>query len=101
MSEICKKCGLPKELCVCDALKKEEKRIRISQVNRRFGKMITVVEGIGKDVDTRHILTELKMGLACGGTLKDGVIELQGAHKGRVAPILVKLGFPKEQIEVD
>lgn len=80
--------------------KKEENRIRVTQINRRFGKMITLVEGIGKDLGTKQILKELKRNLACGGTIKDGVIELQGAHKGKVTPILVRLGFAKEQIDV-
>jgi len=38
--------------------------------------------------------------LACGGTLKEGVIELQGNHSHKIKQILVKLGFNGEQIEV-
>ncbi len=100
MAEICKKCGLPKELCVCDTIAKEERKIRVSEVNRRFGKMITLVEGISKDVDSKKILKELKTKLACGGTIKNNMIELQGSHKNKVKAILVKLGFPEDQIEI-
>ena len=43
---------------------------------------------------------KLKNVLACGGTSKDGKVELQGEHKHRVREELMKLGFPEETIEV-
>jgi len=100
MSEVCPNCGLPKELCVCETIAKESEKIRISGVKKRYRKFTTVVEGISKDVDVKNVLKELKTRLACGGTLKDGIIELQGNHKEKVLDILVKLGFKKEQIEL-
>lgn len=100
MDKICEKCGLPKELCACETIAKEKEKIRVSSVRRRYGKHITLVEGIGKDVNNKQILKELKQKLACGGTLKDDIIELQGEHKKRVFEILKKLGFPEDQIEV-
>jgi translation initiation factor 1 len=42
----------------------------------------------------------LKQNLATGGTVKDGVIELQGDHRQRLKPLLLKLGFPEESIEI-
>ncbi len=100
MSEICKKCGLPKELCICETIAKEGEKIRVSTINRRYGKTITLIEGISKDVDTKKILKKLKTGLACGGTIKNNAIELQGDHKGKVKNLLIKLGFPEDQIQV-
>jgi len=100
MSEVCQNCGLPKELCVCETIAKESEKIRVSGVKKRYGKITTVVEGISKDVDVKNVLKELKTKLACGGTLKDGIIELQGNHREKVRDILVKLGFKKDQIEV-
>ena len=41
----------------------------------------------------------LKEGLACGGTIRDQTIELQGDHKRQVRVILVKIGFTDESIE--
>ncbi len=100
MNDICPKCGLPKELCICETLAKEKEVIKVLNVRRRYGKMTTVIQGLSKDVDSKKVLKELKTKLACGGTVKDDVIELQGNHKSKVKAILVKLGFPEDQIEV-
>lgn len=100
MNGVCPKCGLTKDFCVCDTLAKELEKIRVSGIKRRYGKFITVVEGISSDVDIRNVLKELKTRLACGGTIKRGVIELQGNHREKVKQILVKLGFSPERIEV-
>ena len=96
--EICPVCGLPKSLCVCGAIDRETQKIKITSEKRRFGKITTIVEGItdrGKEVSK-----ELKSKLACGGTFKDGKIELQGKHKDNAKAILVKLGYSDQQIEV-
>jgi len=100
MPEVCSNCGLPKEICVCETIAMEEEKIKVFTTAKRYGKLVTVVEGLSKDVDSREILREMKTKLACGGTLKDGEIELQGNHKDRVVQILIKLGFRKDQIEV-
>ena len=39
MPEICPKCGLPKELCVCETIAKEEQRIKVRSEKRKFGKI--------------------------------------------------------------
>jgi len=96
--DICPKCGLPKQACVCEEIAKSEQRISVEIVKRRFGKHATLVKGLGQDVNTKEIAKELKNELACGGTVKDGVIELQGNHLQKVKPALVKLGFSEESI---
>jgi len=99
MSEVCPKCGLPKDLCVCEIIAKEEQQIQVKTVKRKFGKIITVVEGItDKNIDIKEVTKHLKSKLACGGTLKDGVIELQGNHASKVRQYLVELGFPESTI---
>jgi translation initiation factor 1 len=101
MTEICSKCGLPKELCACGTIAKEEEKVRIYTEKKGFGKKMTVIEGISKSLDAKEILKELKTSLACGGTVKNSAIELQGDHKSKAKSILVKMGFPQEQIIVD
>ncbi|MEM4267291.1 MAG: translation initiation factor [Candidatus Woesearchaeota archaeon] len=102
MSEICSKCGLPKELCVCETIAKEMQKIRVYVEKKKFGKVYTVVEGVvDKNIDLKEITKKLKSKLACGGTYKDGKIELQGNHKQTVRDALVKAGFAPETIDVE
>lgn len=99
MSEVCPKCGLVKDLCVCETIAKEEQRIKIRVVKRKFGKLITLVGGIDKKyIDLKSLTKKLKSKLACGGTLKGDVIELQGDHTIRVKQELIKLGFTGDTI---
>lgn len=100
MENVCQKCGLPKELCTCETMVREAQRIKVYIITRKFKKPITVIEGMGKDVDKKEIARELKSKFACGGTVKDDIIELQGNHKDKVKAILIKLGFNGEQIDV-
>jgi translation initiation factor 1 len=96
--DICPKCGLPKQACVCEEIAKSEQRIQVETVKRKFGKVITLVSGVGHGVNIKELAKSLKQELACGGTVKNNVIELQGDHKRRVKPILVRLGFPEGSI---
>ncbi len=102
MSEMCPKCGLPKDLCVCETIAKEEQKIEVRLVKRKFGKFITTISGINdKSIDLKELAKKLKSKLACGGTTKGGVIELQGNHANKVKQILVDLGFPQSTITSD
>jgi len=95
--DICPKCGLPLQACVCEEIAKTEQRIQIRTEKKRFGKLITVISGF-QDVDLKSIAKSLKQGLACGGTVKENTIELQGDHSKKVKKELIKLGFPEESI---
>ncbi len=98
--EICKRCGLPKDLCVCDTLEREEvRRIKVYATSKKFRKLVTIIEGIDKN-KVGEIAKELKHTLACGGTAKDGLIVLQGDHTKKVKNILIKMGYPEDVIEV-
>jgi translation initiation factor 1 len=97
--EICPKCGLPEQACVCEQIVKSSQRINITTDKKRYGKIVTVVSGFDSGVNSKKIAKALKNELACGGTYKDNVIELQGDHRKRIKPILVKLGFEEESIE--
>ncbi len=99
MPDICPKCGLPKEICVCDVLNKETNRkIKVYTERKKFKKYMTVVSGLtGDEVD--KTAKELKRMLACGGTSKKGIIELQGEHKEAVKKALLTLGYPEESID--
>ena len=97
--DICPKCGLPEAACVCGEIAKTQQQISISTEKRRFGKISTMVSGFDDGVDIKDIAKKLKNGLACGGTVKNKVIELQGNHVGKIKPILVGMGFDAEHIK--
>lgn len=98
---VCPKCGLPPELCVCETIAKEAQKIRVSTEKKRYGKLTTIIQGIdAKDIDIKELAKKLKSELACGGTVKENIIELQGDHKRKVKAILINSGFQEGQIEV-
>ena len=99
MPDICPKCGLPREICVCDILNREtNRRIKIYAEKKKFRKYMTIVSGLGGD-EMEKTTKELKRALACGGTSKNGVIELQGDHREAVKKTLLELGYPEESID--
>jgi len=101
MSEVCQTCGLPKELCVCESIAKESQKIKVYTVEKKFGKVYTIIEGIGdKQINMKELTKKLKNRLACGGTISEKNIELQGNHKQKVMAALVEAGFSPETIEI-
>ena len=100
MAEVCTTCGLPKDLCVCGEIEKEQQRIRIRLETRKFGRPTTIIDGIDeKSASLSGLAQKLKGFCACGGTSKNGLIMLQGDHRDRVREFLIKIGYPEENIE--
>ena len=100
MVGVCNQCGLPEDLCVCEAIAREQQKITVTIEKRKFGKKYTVISGIKKEANINEIFKALKSKFACGGTAKTGQIELQGEHKSRMKAALVDMGFPEETIEL-
>lgn len=101
MSEICPICSLPKEICRCQELAKTEQRIRVQVERRKWGREVTLVEGIdSREISLSELVTKLKTRCACGGSAKDGIIVLQGDHRYHIKQILEELGFPGTNIDV-
>ncbi|MDO8633813.1 MAG: stress response translation initiation inhibitor YciH [archaeon] len=100
MGEIDKITGLPKELLDFEKLGKEEERIKVRVMQRRFKKRVTIVTGIQSENELKELVKTLKKKLACGGTVKGRDIELQGDHKAKVKEILVKEGYREGLIDV-
>ena len=101
MSEICPICSLPKDICRCQELAKTEQRIKVSVERRKWGREVTLIEGINsRDISLSELVTKLKMRCACGGSAKEGVIVLQGDHRHNIIGILGDLGFPSDNIDI-
>jgi translation initiation factor 1 len=82
---------------MCEEIAREQQSVRISTDSRRYGKTVTVIEGIDEnDIDIEDLARQLKNRCAAGGTAKDGRIELQGNHKKKVQSVLEEMGFKAE-----
>jgi translation initiation factor 1 len=60
----------------------------------RGGKTVTLVKNLvlsGQDL--KALAKKLKAACGSGGTIKNGVIEIQGEHRQRIAEVLSKLGY--------
>src|SRR3990170_2699601 len=100
-SEMCTVCGLPKELCICEEVAKEQQRIIVKVDTRKYKKEVTVIEGLNpNEINLQELTSYLKSKFACGGTIKDNIIELQGNHKSRMKVVLIQKGFSPEQIKI-
>lgn len=60
----------------------------------RSGKGVTLITGLPLDAGAlKSLAKELKQLCGTGGTVKDGVIEIQGEQRERLKPFLEKKGF--------
>jgi translation initiation factor 1 len=60
----------------------------------RGGKTVSLVKGLVlSEKDLKALSKKLKSACGSGGTIKDGIIEIQGEHRKRIAEILGKLGY--------
>ena len=97
MAGICNLCGLPEELCICQEIAKEQQTAVISTARRRYGNMVTIVDGIEDTaIDINQLAKTLKSACASGGTVKGRTIELQGEHKKRAEKVLEQNGYRVE-----
>ncbi|MBI4143680.1 translation initiation factor [Candidatus Woesearchaeota archaeon] len=96
---VCPRCGLPKDLCVCEAIAKETQKITVERQAKKFNRTYTIIDGINsKEIDMDQLAKKLKAKFACGGTVKNDKIELQGDHKNKVKEALITMGFAPETI---
>lgn len=81
---------------VTPATKKNRGRVDIRrETGNRGGKTVTVVDGfVGIGLPEKEQLAKkMRAACGCGGTVKDGAIEIQGDQRETVARILTEAGF--------
>ena len=100
MTNICKTCGLPSDICLCQQIGKEKQKIKIYTETKKFGKLSTIIQGFEEGADLKAIAKELKSSLACGGTYKNNRIELQGDHREKIKQVLLKMNYTEDQIDI-
>jgi translation initiation factor 1 len=101
MPEICPICGLPKSICVCKTISREQQRIKVKLETRKWGRPVTIIEGLDGDKnELEQLARKLKSLCASGGTVKNGIILLQGDHRDKVKEVLLSMGHSEENIEI-
>ncbi len=100
IGDICSGCGLPKDICSCAAIEKETaQKIKVTITKAKFKKLVTIISGVEKN-SIERVAKQLKQALACGGTVKNDEIILQGDHGAKIKQLLVKIGYPEENISI-
>jgi translation initiation factor 1 len=99
---MCPACRKPVAQCSCGQVKAAGTPDGIVRVSRetkgRAGKCVTLIKGIALDPAAMTALTRrLKAASGAGGTVKDGVIELQGDHCEAVILHLRQQGWPAKR----
>jgi translation initiation factor 1 len=60
----------------------------------RGGKAVSLVKNLLlSDEEMKNLAKKLKQECGSGGTIKDGIIEIQGEHRQKIADVLQKLGY--------
>jgi len=94
---MCPACRQSKAQCVCRqtaAAPAGDGVVRVSrETAHRGGKAVTVVRGLGlAEAALTTLAKQLKAVCGAGGTVKDGVVEIQGDHCARVIELLKQQG---------
>ena len=95
---MCPHCGLPSKRCVCrknprgsaEAIPEGDGVVRVRREKKgRGGKTVTTVTGVPLPPDElRDLAKELRRHCGTGGTVKDGIVEIQGDHADKIVAAL-------------
>jgi translation initiation factor 1 len=97
---LCPDCGQPRGTCRCGAraaaaVVRPKGPVRVGRETQgRGGKGVTVVAGLAlAPAELEQLARELKQRCGSGGTVRDGVIEIQGEHRDTVVAELARRGI--------
>jgi len=78
---------------------KAQQRVRVQRTKTgKGGKLVTAITGLeAPDAELKALLKQLKAAAGTGGTVKDGVIELQGDQVAPALAALKKAGYQPKQ----
>jgi len=94
----CPGCGHPTKECCCSKEKSRQQGDGVVRVSRqtkgRKGSGVCLITGLDlKDAELKELARELKKKCGSGGSIKNGVIEIQGDQREVLVDALIHLGF--------
>ena len=100
---MCPACGKPVRDCICKKNKKSvlsDGFVRLQRQSKgRNGKPVTLISGVPlSDKEQQALHKELKRLCGSGGTIKDGIMEIQGDHRDKLAEVFIKKGFKVKKV---
>ena len=95
---MCPKCRKPAAQCACVSsigAPKGDGVVRVARETKgRKGKGVTVITGVPLGgLELKELATRLKQKCGTGGTVKGGVIEIQGDHRDVLVDLLAEQGW--------
>ena len=96
---LCPDCQNPLDSCRCKALRQQVVKgdgiVRVARETKgRAGKGVTLIKGLPlTEPDLKAIATRMKQFCGTGGTIKDGVIEIQGDNRDKLLAWLLAEGY--------
>src|SRR5258708_11560157 len=102
IGSLCPNCRRPVRECVCPkgapgAAKSAAVRVA-RETQGRAGKGVTTITGLPLSLsDIEALATKLKKRCGSGGTVRGGIIEIQGDHRDVIVAELIRLGWPAKK----
>jgi len=90
---MCPVCGLPEELCICEEVAKEQQRITVKVNRRRYGKEVTIVEGL--DPNEIDVVVHPQSIIHSMVEFIDGAVIAQLSNPDMAIPIALSLFYPE------
>nr|WP_320137153.1 translation initiation factor Sui1 [uncultured Amphritea sp.] len=99
--QLCPGCKEAVDQCICDQLADQQRLENLDGVIRirretsgRKGKGVTTITGVPlAEKALKELAKKLKQQCGTGGSLKDGIIEIQGDHREKLKQLLEKQGY--------
>jgi len=102
IGSLCPNCRRPVRECVCPKGAPGSPKptaVRVGrEVKGRAGRGVTTVTGLPMPLsEIESLAAKLKKRCGSGGTVREGIIEIQGDHRDAVVAELIKLGWPAKK----
>ena len=102
IGSLCPNCRRAVRECVCPQGvpgSAKPAAVRVARETQgRAGKGVTTITGLPlSPADIEVLATKLKKRCGSGGTVRGGVIEIQGDHRDTIVAELIKMGWPAKR----